>query len=37
MRQKKMDETHRINSVVFLAYTLLTVLLLVAYLLEFIK
>lgn len=37
MRQKKMEETHRINSVVFLAYTLLTVLLLIAYLLEFIK
>lgn len=37
MKQKKMHETHRINSAALLAYSVLTVILQLAYLLEFVK
>lgn len=37
MKQKKMQETHRINSAVLLAYSIVTFLLLFAYILEFVK
>ena len=37
MKQKRMHETHRINTAVLLSYTVLTAILLVAYLLEFVK
>ena len=37
MKQKRMPEVHRINSIVLIAYSILTFVLLFAYLLEFIK
>ena len=37
MRQKKMPELHRINFAVLIAYSILTVILLIAYTLEFLK
>ncbi len=37
MKQKKMQETHRINFAVLLSYTVFTFILLIAYVLEFVK
>lgn len=37
MKQKKMSELHRINKVVFIQYAILTIILFVAYILEFVK